>query len=214
MAKKPKVQRNPRNGRITKGVAQDTNKNGTAGRPTRYKAEYVAKMIAFFTDEPYDRIVIGERIKEVETVNKDGKKTKTRDVSYQYKIMPTKMAFFEAFARVIGVPYDTVEGWAHDTKTEKTKEGAEVQVPIHPDFSLAWKECKQLQKERMIHNGLAGITPPSSYIFTAKNLTDMRDKQEVETTDKKVLDLSDATEEQLEEIIAGYAKRHGIKLSS
>ena len=50
----------------------------------------------------------------------------------------------------------------------------------YPEFFEAYNTCKQLQKDFLTANGLEGLYPPASFIFVAKNITDMRDKQEVE----------------------------------
>ena len=48
------------------------------------------------------------------------------------------------------------------------------------ELSKSYKEAKEVQKEFLMANGLVGASPPAAYIFTAKNVTDMKDKQEVE----------------------------------
>jgi hypothetical protein len=32
----------------------------------------------------------------------------------------------------------------------------------------------------MVRNGIAGLYPPAAYAFTAKNITDMRDRTEID----------------------------------
>ena len=48
------------------------------------------------------------------------------------------------------------------------------------DFSETMKKARELQKEFLIHNSLQGLYNSTAFIFTAKNITDMRDKQEIE----------------------------------
>lgn len=46
-------------------------------------------------------------------------------------------------------------------------------------FFGAYKKCKQIQKEFIIDQTLAGKYNPTFAIFTAKNMTDMRDERHV-----------------------------------
>lgn len=64
-----------------------------------------------------------------------------------------------------------VMGVCEDTAIEWTKE--------YPEFSEAYKKAKEIQKECLIMGGLTGLFNPTAFIFTAKNITDMRDSQEV-----------------------------------
>lgn len=78
--------------------------------------------------------------------------------------LANKLPTFNRFAMEIGVNEDTIVEWSK----------------VHPEFSAAYNVAKKLQKEFLINNGLAGLYPPASFCFVAKNITDMRDKQEVE----------------------------------
>lgn len=156
--------KDPKTGKIVKGVAQHTNKNGTAGQPTKYKPEYCDMMTEFFSGEKYKRVLIEDEERETKT----GKTRKTK-----YKYMANDLPFLEAFARKIGVSYVTLYNWAHE-KVDKSNPESDYK---NPEFFEAYKEAKQLQKEFLIVNGLNGLYMPSSYIFTAKNITDMKDEQ-------------------------------------
>jgi hypothetical protein len=50
------------------------------------------------------------------------------------------------------------------------------------EFLATYKKCKQIQKELLILGGLKGYFNPTAFIFTAKNITDMRDKTETDLT--------------------------------
>lgn len=52
------------------------------------------------------------------------------------------------------------------------------------EFLASYQKAKQIQKELLITGGLKGYFNPTSFIFTAKNITDMRDKQEIDHTSK------------------------------
>lgn len=173
-APKPKPVQGPKTGKIVKGVAQDTNKNDTAGRPTDYKPEYCESLVAFFDCEPYEKVVMEEQ--ERENVTK-GTKSKT----VKYKMIANKLPTFVQFARSIGVTTKTVWQWANETDPEFVERADGVQAPLrYPEFSKAYAEAKELQKDFLIQNGLQGTSPSTAFIFVAKNLTDMVDRQLVE----------------------------------
>ena len=122
-------------------------------RPTKYKKEYCKKMFEFFNiPHTLDKAIIN--------YDKDG----NEKISYVEKanILPT----FEKFAVNIGVCRDTLDAW--------TKE--------YQEFSDTYKKCKNLQKDMLNDLAMRGFYNPTYTIFVAKNITDMRDKQEVVTT--------------------------------
>lgn len=167
-APKPKPVQEPKTGKIVKGVAQDTNKNDTAGRPTDYKPEYCESLVAFFDVEPYDKVIMEEQ--ERENTQK-GTKSKT----VKYKMIANKLPTFVQFARSIGVTTKTVWLWANERVSE------DLDAPLkYPEFCKAYAEAKELQKDFLIQNGLQGTSPSTAFIFVAKNLTDMVDRQLVE----------------------------------
>jgi hypothetical protein len=121
------------------------------GRPTKYKKEYCDEIITFFDRELYHKELIEVKVKG------GGTKEEFREV-------PNDIAFFSEFARKIGVTTSSLDRWVHK----------------YPEFRDAYKKAQQIQKEFLIKNGLAGRYNPTFAIFTAKNITDMRDKQEVD----------------------------------
>lgn len=140
-------------------VAKEAKPKHPGGRPTKYKPEYAKDIVAFFTVPPYKREVIEER----EEYHKDGE-LKSR--SHKYRYAPTQMPTLFRFAEKIGVSRQTLHTWADE----------------HPEFLDAFTRAKEMQKEWLIANGLGGTAPPQSFVFVAKNITDMRDKVEQETT--------------------------------
>lgn len=149
------------------------------GRPPKYKKDFCEQMVAFFTCEAYEKVEVERH--EIQT--KYGTNTHIK-----YKLVPNKLPFFEAFARKIGVAYSTLQKWATVTKGKKDTR------PRYPEFAEAYNKCKQLQKEQLIHAGIVGAIPPATYIFTAKNITDMVDKQLVDDTIREVR-VTDGTDE-------------------
>ena len=139
------------------------------GQPTKYDPKYCDELIEFFSEVRYTKEIKKERITE----HKNG--TMTREV--EYILVPSGLPFLSAFARKIGVCVDTLHEWANG------RTGKDDDAPLkHPEFSDAYKKAKELQKEFLINNGLQGLYPPASFIFTAKNITDMRDKVETDIT--------------------------------
>lgn len=121
------------------------------GRPSKYDTKYCEEIITFFDQEPYED-------KELTHFGKNG------EVSWvDYKRMANKLPTLRSFAKHIGVNVDTVYEW----------------IKVHQEFSEAFTHAKDLQKWFLIENGLNGCYNPAFAIFTAKNITDMRDKQEV-----------------------------------
>lgn len=145
------------------------------GRPSKYKSEFCQQLIAFFDVEPYED-------KPLEHYGKDGEVKWT-----DYKRMANKLPTMRNFAKEIGVSIDTVYEW----------------VKQHKDFSDAFTQAKDLQKWFLIENGLNNCYNPAFAIFTAKNITDMKDKvehtgengQPIET--KLTIDISKASADEL-----------------
>ncbi len=102
--------------------------------------------------------------KEIISYDKDG----NEKISYVEKanILPT----FEKFAVSIGVCVDTLNEW----------------TKVHEEFSEAYKKCKNLQKDMLNDLAMRGFYNPTYTIFVAKNITDMRDKQEIEATNANI----------------------------
>ena len=121
-----------------------------AGQPTKYDPKYCQQMIGFFSVESSREVV------EIVTF-KDGTTKET------IKELANKLPHFSKFALSINVHVDTLHEWCK----------------VHEEFSEAYKICKDLQKTFLIDNGLLGLFNSTAYIFTAKNITDMRDQQEV-----------------------------------
>ena len=120
------------------------------GRPTKYKPEYCKAILDFFDTELYDTTIETYYYK-----NGESKETEKR--------VAKPLPFLSAFARSINVCRDTIREWRDQ----------------HPEFSVAYKTAKEMQKEMLINCGLLGLYNATAYIFTAKNIAGMRDKQEL-----------------------------------
>lgn len=138
------------------------------GRPSKYKPIFCKKIIEFFSVEKAKQYIKSERITK--------KSNGTEEIFREYGWMPNDLPTFNRFARSIKVNEDTVVEWAKAVdKANRLK---------YPEFSASYNIAKQLQKEFLNDNALKGFHPPASYIFVAKNITDMRDKQDVDLTSK------------------------------
>jgi len=152
-------------GRITRGVPQDTNKNGTAGRPTKYDPKFPEELILFFNIPPnFER----------ELDHYDKGEVKWTDV----KLMTNKLPTFLKFAEKIGVADYTLQRWAEEIYPDNFENKELRGRSVYPEFCVAYARAKEFQKYFIIENGLNGLYNPQFAIFVAKNITDMKDKQE------------------------------------
>lgn len=125
--------------------------------------------------------------------NKDGEPRKTAEKS---KHVPNKFPTLVQFAKHIKVSYWSLQNWAekgedHNIQVKLAKnEGLSVkEIEMMKDlqeFSKAYKLGKELQQDFLMQNGLNGASPSAGYIFTAKNVTKMRDKVEQDITHRSV----------------------------
>ena len=127
------------------------------GRPTDYKEEYCDAIIEYFSIEPQ---------REIEIPHYKGGEVTWVDKKFVANPLPK----FHEFAKSIGVTHQTLHNWKDE----------------HKEFFEAYKECKELQKWFLIENGLNANYNASAYIFTAKNITDMRDTLHNENTNNTV----------------------------
>lgn len=131
------------------------------GRPTKYNPAYCDQLIKYFSIKAYRRYVKSKKT----TTKSNG----TTEVWREYGFMSNDMPMLGGFARKIGVCHDTVVEWAKlDNKTK------------YPGFSVAYNDAKDLQKAFLASIGLKGFAPPASFIFVTKNVTDWKDKAEME----------------------------------
>jgi hypothetical protein len=131
-------------------------KKHAGGRPSKYDPKFCEEIVKFF-DVPKSVRVVKAEI----TGKNDYSKT-------EYEDKPNPLPTFSKFARSVGICHDCITDWAK----------------IHPEFTEAYNVAKELQKEFLMDNGLAGLYPPASFIFTAKNITDMKDKTDVDVNVK------------------------------
>lgn len=151
-------------------------KHKRAGQPTKYNNRYCQMLVDHFSGPEFERYIKSERI----TIKKNGTKETWYDYGYRCTSLPT----FSAFASKINVDDDTINNWADAKYPKDYSDKRLAGKHKHPKFFGAYNKAKALQKAFLVNNGLKGYSPPAAYIFTAKNITDMRDKQEVDHTTK------------------------------
>lgn len=124
------------------------------GAPTKYKPEYAHSLLEYFQSAPTTKLL------QKTYIGKKGVQV-TEDVE-----VANCIPFFERFAHSIGVTTKCMWEW-------KDK---------YPEFSKAYAQAQEIQKTFLIENGLLNRYNAQFAIFTAKNITDMRDKIDVDIT--------------------------------
>lgn len=127
------------------------------GRPSKYDPKYCQMMIDFFDIPKSERV-----LKKTKSVSK-GEYSIDEE---EFEDVPNDLPTLYRFAKSIGCSKTTVIEW-----TEQ-----------HPEFLNAYNAIKDIQKEFLMSNGLKGLYPPSSFIFVAKNVTDMTDQKNIDHT--------------------------------
>lgn len=130
-----------------------------AGRPTKYRPEYVDQMLEFFSQAPTREVTVRDA--------KGNERT---------EILPGQFPTLARFATNIGVVKDTLLEWS-----QARDENGELK---HPEFSVAYKKAKELQEANLVEGTIAGAYNSTFAIFTAKNVLGWRDKIEQEVTGK------------------------------
>jgi hypothetical protein len=120
-----------------------------AGRPTKYRPEYCQAIVEYFSVEPTYEVPVTITFKN----GTEKESTEER---------PTQLRFLSNFADSIGVDPDTLLEWCRK----------------HKEFSGAYTRAKALQKQHLVTCGLLGLYNSKFAVFTACNITDMRNKEE------------------------------------
>lgn len=141
---------NDHNGNGQEIVTIEPPKRGR-GHPTDYRPEYCEKLLEWFNGQRHERVIKRERI----IPQKNGAPA----IEREYEGVITRFPTFEGFADSVGVCTATLHLWRK----------------AHPDFLEAYKRARERQKDWLVEIGLRGVVPVAAYIFTAKNVTDMRD---------------------------------------
>lgn len=121
------------------------------GGQTKYKSEYCERIVEFFDTRPFEE-------RKIEHYDSKGN-VKFTDI----KLLPLPMPNLIRFAKSIKVDYTTVYRW--------TKQ--------HKEFCKAFERARDIRKWVLIDGAIGGVYNPAFAIFTAKNITDMEDKQKL-----------------------------------
>lgn len=130
-------------------------------RPTKYKKEYCQKLIKFFNRKPYKSVLVKKGVSEKGT--KD-----------EYELIANDLPFFSKFEIEEGLGIGRLNKWYKKRDKNNKYE--------FPEFRQAYKKAKALQEMFLINNGLAGRYNSTFAIFTAKNITSMRDQNNLDIT--------------------------------
>lgn len=164
----PKIVARPLDNFVSRGTfaLYSWHMEGKRGQPTKWRPEHNEALVKYFDIPPSKTVTRVKRVKgelvEVE------------------EIVAAEFPTLEGFAASIDVDVDCMSNWANADR-DAMENGEESK---YPGFFGAYKKAKQLQKALLITNSMAGRYHPIFSIFVAKNVTDMRDKQELEHTGK------------------------------
>lgn len=121
------------------------------GRPSKYRPEFDALIVAFFDKEPFTE-------HHVEQV----------DGFVKLQRMPTDPPMLATFAKSIGVSMDAVNSWA----TAANGDGS----PRYPGFAEAYARAREMNEALLVRAGLLGLYDARVLQFALKNLYGWQDQ--------------------------------------
>jgi len=121
------------------------------GRPSKYRPKYCQLIIDYFTRAHT------EEIEETHT-NRKGETWSC------YKLRAVPVPTLQGFSAAVGVPIRTLADWANNFK----------------DFSQAYSHAQALQLDHLSTVTGLGLYNSNWAVFMAKNVSDWRDKKDVE----------------------------------
>jgi len=123
------------------------------GRPTKYKPIYCKKIVEYFDIKPTHKEKVVKVIKGIPV-----------EVEVE---KPNPIPLFDMFAmEVCNVDRTTLHNWCDD----------------HPEFFLAYRKAKSMQKKLLMYQCSYGYITPSYAVFLTKALTDLNDVSSVDIT--------------------------------
>ncbi len=126
------------------------------GRPSKYDPKFCKGIIDYFTQDLYT-----SRIKSTIT-------QKNGSVVKNFELVANPPLFINEYAYTLGVTHKTLDNW---TKSK-------------PDFLLAFTRAKQLIQEHIIKLANIGLFNSNFATFTMKNISNWRDKKDLELSGK------------------------------
>jgi hypothetical protein len=177
---------------------QDQSSGKRTGRPSKYDPGICDRIIAFFS----------RPLQTTKTVTRDAVRiVKGKPVAYKKQetvSITNDIPFIDEFARAEGLAHRTLDRWADPQDKDNYKGDA---------FCLAFTRAKELQKEFLVKQTLAGRFDSSFAKFTAMNITTWRETQYQELTGRDgaplvpANDLAAVSDEELDQRIAATMKR-------
>jgi hypothetical protein len=158
------------------------------GAPTKYYPEICQELEDWFNQEPFEE-------QEIPHYGKDG------EIKYiEKKRHPRQLPTLINFARSKKIGLTTLYDWANENHAS-----------YQPEFSKTYKEVmKTGQKEFLIQNGIAGLWNPVFSKFVAVNMTDLKDKAEIDhTSGGEKIDNSEETLRKLAFLLRAEAEKKG-----
>lgn len=146
-----------------------------------FKPEYTKQMLDFFNKQPFAL-----------------KQTKEGKVIREVTICPS----FLRFALQIGVTRCTLRKWSYQTDPVTGELS-------YPEFSQAYRLCKEIAAEIIIENGLLGNYAPQIVQFVLKNRHGMVDK--IETVNSNTNKNIGPTDEELDEFYKSATEKAKAK---
>lgn len=151
------------------------------GRPTKYRPEYVERLIEYFegfVEEPYTK----ETLRTEKLYYTNGQLKAERE---ECKLVAKRLPTLFGFARSIDVAYRTVYRWTEERVGKAPAEDEKDRRPYkYAEFRQAYKEAELYQTEFLTAVGLGGLAPAPFAIFTAKNVIHWRDAVDQRFVDK------------------------------
>ena len=83
--------------------------------------------------------------------------------------------------------FPTLAGWCGKMRIHR--DTLHEWVKMHPEFSDAYKTCKELQEDKLAQGALSGAYATAFSVFTAKNVLGWRDKQPDEVVEQKPVEI-------------------------
>lgn len=124
------------------------------GRPTKYDPKLSYDLLDYFNGA-YDQL--HHEIVTARTTKSNSQREETKLVA---NLLPT----FERFAIKKGLSLRVLYDWEQR----------------HEEFGAAMEQCRTILKDFLVQNGLLGLYPPQFAQFVCKNLTDLRDVQQIQ----------------------------------
>jgi len=126
------------------------------GRPSKYCPILCRCLVEYFDQEP--------------TTTKEIKHYKNGELAWtDLKEVPNRIPTLTRFAKDHNIGWVTIHEWIDPNEGN-----------YKPDFANAYQHARAVRKSFLCDSAVIGHMPPNTFKFIAVNLTDMRDRQEVD----------------------------------